>query len=94
VKGEPKRCRIEVRVQAGARKDEVSGKPGETVKVRVRAPAVEGAANRGVIELLAQTLGVRRSQLRILRGKHHRDKIIEIDGMAEDELWERLDGRA
>jgi hypothetical protein len=83
-------CRIQVRVQPGARRDELAGRHGEAVKIRLRAAAVEGAANRGLVEFLAETLGLRRSQVRILRGERHRDKLIEIEGMVEEELWARL----
>jgi uncharacterized protein len=88
-----KSCRIFVRVQPGARRDEVTGRQGAALKVRVRAPAVEGAANQGLLEFLAEVLGLRRSALRILRGERHREKLIEIDGVAEDEVWARLERR-
>jgi uncharacterized protein len=86
-------CRIEVRVQSGAKRSELAGRQGGVLRVRVRAPAVEGAANRGLVELLAETLGVRRSQIRILRGEHHREKLLEIEGLAEEELWTRIERR-
>jgi uncharacterized protein (TIGR00251 family) len=50
------------------------------VKVRVRAIAESGEANRAVIELLAKALGVARSKVRILSGTTSRIKQIAVDG--------------
>jgi uncharacterized protein (TIGR00251 family) len=50
------------------------------VKVRVRAIAEGGAANRAVIELLAKALGVPKGKVRVLSGMTSRLKQIAIDG--------------
>ena len=50
------------------------------VKVRVRAIAHGGEANRAVTELLAKALGVPRAKVRILSGTTSRLKQIAVDG--------------
>jgi len=50
------------------------------VKVRVRAIAESGEANRAVIDLLAKALGVPKRQVRLLTGATSRLKQIAIDG--------------
>jgi uncharacterized protein YggU (UPF0235/DUF167 family) len=50
------------------------------VKVRVRAIAEGGEANRAVTELLAKSLGVSRTSVRLLAGATSRMKQIAIDG--------------
>jgi uncharacterized protein (TIGR00251 family) len=50
------------------------------VKVRVRAIAEGGEANRAVTELLAKALGVRKRDVRVLSGTTSRLKQIAIDG--------------
>jgi uncharacterized protein len=85
-------CTLSVRVQPGAKRDELAGWQDGVLKVRVRAAALEGAANRGLVQLLSRALGVRRSQLSILRGEHHREKVLRIDGLSEQELGDRLAG--
>ena len=50
------------------------------VKVRVRAIADGGEANRAVTELLAKALGVRKASVRILSGATSRLKQIAVDG--------------
>ena len=50
------------------------------VKVRVRAVAEGGEANRAVTELLARALGVRKSNVRVLSGTTSRQKQVAVDG--------------
>lgn len=50
-----------------------------TLTVRVKTPPVENAANEATIRLIAKTIRVPRSKVRILRGARSRDKVIEID---------------
>ena len=50
------------------------------VKVRVRAIAEGGEANRAVTELLAKQLGVRKSDVHLVSGVTSRLKQIAVDG--------------
>jgi uncharacterized protein (TIGR00251 family) len=50
------------------------------VKVRVRAIADGGEANRAVTELVAKALGVTKASVRILSGATSRLKQVAIDG--------------
>jgi uncharacterized protein YggU (UPF0235/DUF167 family) len=50
------------------------------VKVRVRAIAEGGEANRAVTELLATSLGVSKASVRLLSGATSRIKQIAVDG--------------
>lgn len=68
-------------IQPGASKSEVSGLHGERLKIRIKAPPVEGEANRELINFIAQKLGLSRSKVRILRGETSRQKdlIVELE---------------
>ena len=59
------------------------------VKVRVRTIAEGGEANRAVIALLSEALGVARGKVRILSGPTSRLKQIAVDGDPA-KLGERL----
>ncbi|MDE2486152.1 MAG: DUF167 domain-containing protein [Alphaproteobacteria bacterium] len=56
---------------------DAEGRP--VLKVRVAAAAADGAANAAVIALLARTLGLPRSGVRLLSGQTARLKRIEAD---------------
>jgi hypothetical protein len=66
------------RIQPRAARSELAGSFGGRLKIRVNSPPVEGEANRECIELLAKTLGVSKSEIRLLRGERSRDKTFLI----------------
>ena len=74
------------RVQPRASKDEIVGEMGGVLKVRLRAPAVEGRANEALVEFLAQLLKRPRSAVRILSGERSRTKRIEIHGVTRQQI--------
>ena len=51
-----------------------------TLKVRLTAAPVDGAANKKLIAFLSEEWGVAQSKLRIVRGEKSRNKLVEIDG--------------
>jgi len=53
------------------------------MKVRVRAIADDGEANRAVLKLLSERLGVPKAALRIASGASSRLKQVEISGEAQ-----------
>ena len=76
---------VALRVTPRGGRDDVDGietlADGRTVvKVRVRAIAEGGGANRAVTELVARALGVPKARVRILSGVTSRLKQIAIDG--------------
>lgn len=83
-------ARIRVRVIPRAGRDAVAGGPAGVLRVRVAAPPVAGAANAALVRLLAWVLGVPRNAVRIVHGAAGRDKIVEVDGLDEVEVWRRL----
>jgi uncharacterized protein len=83
--------RLRLRVVPGAsRNPGIVGRYGEAWKVRVSAPPERGAANRAVLELLADRLGVPRAAVRLVSGQASRDKIVEVAGMGHVEIEARL----
>jgi uncharacterized protein len=76
---------VALRVTPRGGRDDIDGLEtlanGRTViKVRVRAIAEGGEANRAIIELLAKALGVPKGKVRVLSGMTSRLKQIAVDG--------------
>jgi uncharacterized protein len=72
-----------LRVQPRATKDEIAGVTGGALKVRLRAPALEGRANDALCEYLAELLKTPKAAVRILSGHHSRSKRVEVHGVTE-----------
>jgi len=69
---------IEVKIIPNARKNAVEI-DGEKYRVHVMAPAVDGKANKALIEVLAEFLGLKKNCFEIIRGETSRNKLIRIN---------------
>ncbi|MCX8012390.1 MAG: DUF167 domain-containing protein, partial [Desulfobacterota bacterium] len=63
-------------VRPRSKRTEIVGISNGALKVKVTAPPIEGAANEALIELLSQSLGIKRSDLEILKMKTSPRKLI------------------
>ncbi len=87
-----KTCRLTIKAVPGSRVDSIDGVLGDAIKIRLRAPAVDGKANRALLNLLARHLALHTRDIRLVTGQATRLKIIEIAGRSEDEVRRRLLG--
>jgi uncharacterized protein (TIGR00251 family) len=71
---------LKVKVEPRSSKKGISGLIGDSLKVKVHAPPVGGAANEELIEILSKEFGIKKSDIQIVRGNASRDKIVEIAG--------------
>jgi uncharacterized protein len=69
---------IHLHVVPGAAKTEIAGLHGGRLKVRVKAAAAEGAANRELLRFLADLFEVGASYLEIVRGASDRRKTVRL----------------
>jgi uncharacterized protein (TIGR00251 family) len=81
---------IKVQVQTRASRDEVVGPHGDSLKVRITAAPVAGAANKHLLKFLAKQLKIPQSHLSVKSGGTSRAKSIAIVGMSADEVRQRL----
>jgi uncharacterized protein len=85
---------ITVKVQPRARKTGVAGVMADgTIKMRVAAPPAGGAANKVLIEFLAQAMGLPKNQIDIIAGETSERKLISLVGIspaAVDAVFQRL----
>lgn len=83
--------RINVRVIPRSSKNTLEWENG-SLKVRLTAPPVDGAANEALLILLAQRLDLPKRDIQIVQGTASRHKIVEIAGMTLEELEQRIRG--
>jgi len=74
---------LRVRVTPNAAHSEILGwgdapLGGRLLRVRIAAPATDGRANAALADFLAKSLGLPRSQVRLLKGASSRIKTFEV----------------
>ncbi len=82
---------VKVRVIPNAKKSEVVGRIGHTLRVKVAAPHAENKLNNKLQEYLAEFFDVRPTMVQIIRGERAREKTLNIIGRPEDYLEMLMD---
>ena len=83
-------ARITIKVHPRARRTGIRGRLGDAWKLDLAAPPVDGKANEECVRYFAELTGVPRSRVRLVAGQSGRMKVIEIEGVAQEELEESL----
>jgi uncharacterized protein len=72
---------VKVRVQPRASRNAISGIRGDSLRLALTSPPVEGAANTACIKFFAEFCGVAKGQVVIVGGQKSRDKVIAVTGI-------------
>lgn len=83
-------ARLTVKVHPRAGRSALTGKFGEAWKLDLAAPPVDGKANEECVRFFADLANVPRARVRIVTGATSRMKVVEIEGMEQEELEKRL----
>lgn len=78
--------KLKIYVQPNASRSEVIGLHGDAIKIKIKAPPVDGAANEEVIRFLAEFCGVSKKSVHLLHGETSRNKLIEIEADSTSEM--------
>jgi uncharacterized protein (TIGR00251 family) len=81
---------LRVHVVPNAKIDSVVGEHGGAVKIKLRAPAIEGKANAALIRFLAEQMKLPQHTIVLRRGHKSRDKLIRVDGLSQEDVRRRL----
>jgi uncharacterized protein (TIGR00251 family) len=84
---------VRIRLQPRARRDEVVGERAGAIVIRVSAPPVDGKANAALCAFVAKILKVSSSRVAVVRGQTSRDKVVRVEGVAQDDLRAALLGQ-
>ena len=81
---------IRVHAQPGAARSRIAGRHGDALKIQVHARPIEGAANRALVDVLAEALGVRPAAVTVVSGARGREKRLAVAGLDLVSACERL----
>jgi hypothetical protein len=73
--------RLRVRVQPAASRSEIAGTHGDSIRIRLASPPVDGKANEALTLLLSRVLAVPRRAVTLHAGAGSRSKVVEVAGV-------------
>ncbi len=84
------RVSLSLYVQPRSSRNEFAGLHGESLKLRLTTPPVDGKANKAVIAFLAKRLKIPKSAVQIAGGTHSRSKRIILSHITEQDVRSML----
>jgi len=82
------RVSLRIKAQPNASKSEFAGVYGEdAIKIRIKAPAVEGAANKELVKFLSKSFKVPKSDIILKTGQSSKIKILEFPLTEKFQEW-------
>ncbi len=80
-----------IRVQPRAKRDAVAGVYGDAVKISLKAPPVDGAANKALLKFLGRICGVAPSTIEVVSGHSGRSKRVAFRTLDVASLTRRME---
>lgn len=90
LKEHPEGTLLFIKAQPRASRNEIGEAVGPELKIKVTAPPVDSAANRAIIEFLAETLGCGKSAVQLIRGETSRHKTVLLRGFKPEQVEKGL----
>lgn len=84
--------RVSIRVRPGSSRAQVGGRYDDALVVRVQQRAVDGRATTAALRALADALGVRAADVRLVTGHTSRTKVVEVPDDVAAAYQRLLDG--
>lgn len=81
---------LRVHLQPRAKKNEIVGIHGDSIKIRLKAPPVDGKANEEARRFLAKVLGIKRQQVILKTGTTSRSKSFLIKDVDLNTIEKKL----
>lgn len=81
---------LAIHIVPRAAKNEIVGTHGNALRIRLKAPPVEGAANTALLAFIAEVLGISPHQIELISGHTSRNKLLAITGLTKDTILKRL----
>ncbi|KAK3211758.1 hypothetical protein Dsin_016464 [Dipteronia sinensis] len=87
----PSSVAITIHAKPGAKSASVTDVSDEAVGVQIDAPAKDGEANAALLDYMSSVLGVKRRQVSIGAGSKSRDKIVIVEEVIAQNVYNALD---
>ncbi len=82
------RVSLRIKAQPNASRSEFAGVYGEdAIKIRIKAPAVEGAANKELVKFLPKSYKAHKSDIIFKTGQNSKVKILEFPLSEKFQTW-------
>ncbi len=82
--------RIAIRLKPRAKNNRIAVTAGGAIEMAVTSPPVDDRANEQLVAYLADCLGIPKSSLSIVGGRHSRNKVLLVPGMTKESIVQKI----
>ncbi len=82
---------LNVRVQPKSSREAILGVVEDALKIALKAPPVEGAANAALCAFIGKTLKCPKSAVELVGGQQSRNKRVKVQGISLEEAHAKLE---
>lgn len=69
---------ISVKIVPRSSKNQIVGWQGDVLKIKIKAPPVDGEANAELVRFLAEVLDIPKNKIEIIKGQSAKNKLLKI----------------
>jgi uncharacterized protein (TIGR00251 family) len=92
-KDESPESRIAIRLKPRAKNNRISVTAGGAIEIAVTSPPVDDRANEQLATFLSDCLGIPKSSIAIVGGRHSRNKVVSVPGMTKEKIVQKIKAR-
>ena len=72
---------LQVKIHPNSKENKIIKFNDNILELKIKAPAIEGKANKELIKYLSEIFNIKKSSINIKNGEHSKIKLINIDGL-------------
>ena len=80
---------LSIKVEPRSSRSGIVGPYGDSLKVKLTAPPVEGKANDELIEVLSKGFRIAKKDVEIISGQSSKNKIVKLNGVKNVDDWKK-----
>ncbi|HTA77547.1 MAG TPA: DUF167 domain-containing protein [bacterium] len=84
-------CTLPIKVIPRSSQNKVMGVENGSLKLKLTAPPVEGAANDAVVDLLSKWLGKPKNTVELVKGQQSRNKLVKLTGIRAADVLKAIE---
>ena len=82
-----------VKVVPRSSKSEIAGELGGALKIKLKSPPIDGAANAELVKLLSKSFGASKSDVEIIGGQTSKSKHVKISNLTRENFLKVLQAK-
>ena len=82
---------ISLHVLPNAPKSQIVGEHNGSLKIKIKAPPVDGKTNEAIVKFFSDVLGISKSKIEILKGDKSKEKSLQVKDLSLEQIQAKVE---